>query len=125
MKKDADLHRMVRKILWVKEGGRCVICGAPAIDAAHIFVRNRLNTAFDTQVDGNVHLLCRVCHNDDHRGNNVYRRWYIERFGAGRLEMLTQRANKMPEFPRIFKERRADELAGELDGLRRGLYTDA
>lgn len=123
--KFGDLHRTVRNIMWIKEGGRCVICGAPAIDSAHMFVRNRLNTAFDTQVDGNVHLLCRDCHDSDHRGSGVYRDWYVSTWGQVALDMLTRRANFMVGVPKVFIERKKDELERELDGLRRGLYVDA
>lgn len=118
-----NLHKLVREILWIKEGGRCVICGRPASDAAHIYVRNRLATTYDTAEDGNVHLLCRDCHNSDHSGSGAYRRWYEQRWGSERSDRLTRRANVMVMYPKMFIERRAFELKEELDSLSTGTGT--
>ena len=115
-----NLYKLVKQILWIKEGGRCVICGAPASDAAHIYVRNRLATAYDTAEDGNVHLLCRNCHSSDHAGSGEYRRWYEQRWGSECSDALTRRANEMLVNPKMFIERRAIELKEELGSMPTG-----
>jgi len=113
----ADLHSKVKRVLWDTEMGRCVICRKPASDAAHIFVRNKLATAFDTEEDGNVHLLCRNCHADDHSGDGRYRRWYTERFGIESLEALERRSNVMLVNVKAFLKEKENELDEELECL--------
>lgn len=62
------------------------------VDPAHIFGRRYLNTRWDTNEQGNVHLLCRECHELTHRHASMYERWYEDRFGVEALESLRRRA---------------------------------
>ncbi len=113
----ADLHSKVKRVLWETEMGRCVICRRPASDAAHIFVRDKLATSFDTEEDGNVHLLCRACHSADHGGDGRYKRWYTERYGVEALEALERRSNVMLVNVKAFLKEKEDELDEELECL--------
>ena len=112
-----SLHSKVKRVLAETEMGRCVICRKPASDAAHIFVRNKLATAFDTEEDGNVHLLCRSCHGDDHAGSGVYRDWYRRVHGEQAFEALERRSNKMLVNVKAFLKEKEDELDEELECL--------
>jgi len=113
----ADLHTKVKRVLWETEMGRCVICRRPASDAAHIFVRNKLATSFDTEEDGNVHLLCRECHGADHSGSGVYRDWYRRAHGEQAYEALERRSNRMLVNVKAFLKEKEDELDEELECL--------
>lgn len=83
---------LTRQILWVKELGRCFVCGLPAHEVAHIYGRREHATRWDTRHDGNCHLLCKPCHNEDHRGvARPYRDKFLEMFGAAAMILVLQR----------------------------------
>ena len=78
----AELDGLTRRTLWFVEAGRCYCCGVPATDTAHLFSRRILGIRWETGPWGNVHLLCRECHDLDHKGLLVpsYKEVAEERF---------------------------------------------
>ena len=89
------LDRLTTKILFVKERGRCWHCGVQATDTAHIFRRDFLTTRWETEADGNVHLLCRVCHLQAHQHPEAYERWYVARYSDKAFTALRRRAQSV------------------------------
>jgi hypothetical protein len=120
------LHALAKKILVITESGRCYCCGGPASDLAHMRGTNHLPTSFDTEKDGNCHLLCRICHTEDHAGNLYpsYEERFVDRNGEDALDELTTRSLKQPTFPKQFledEEKRLNEkLQHLLERCRRG-----
>lgn len=110
---------MVKKILLMRQGPDCWICGKPAHDMAHLFVRNKLATAFDTTHDGNCHLLCRDCHSKDHSGelSPSYKDVYIERFGKEKYDELKERSNEDVGIVPMFIAKKGEELYEELGSV--------
>ena len=92
----AELDLLTRQILFIKEGGRCYIpgCTRPASDCAHLIGRAALAVRWDTEPDGNCHMLCRECHSKDHAGqlSPSYVESFIEISGQDAWERLTERA---------------------------------
>lgn len=111
------LQEHQRAILYVKQNGRCWICGNPAHDVAHLFTRARLRTRYDTRDDGNCHLLCRPCHLADHnKVPSCYHEEYKRRFGKSRHDDLKAESQRLV-FDRSFMEKELGRLRGEWKDL--------
>lgn len=87
-----ELDKLVRLVLWKREG-RCYVCGGLPSDVAHIFGRARLSTRFNVEPAGNCHLLCRKCHDDHHNGGDAYVKTFVRLNGAKALDELRRVAN--------------------------------
>lgn len=93
-----QLDAQTKRILWVRERGRCYICDKSAHDAAHLVGRRYTRLRWDVEPDGNVHLLCRQCHDLSHR-DDVYRRAFIERCGEAAWTRLLERKRETGLIP--------------------------
>ena len=89
------LDKLCKQIVADMEDGRCYVCGREGTDLAHLFVRNKLATRWDVAEDGNCHILCRECHDKDHRGLEVYSEAYIRKNGLMAYNDLRLRSNQM------------------------------
>ena len=90
----AELDRETRRLVFEREMGRCFVCGAQGHDPAHLFSRRNLATRWDRHEKGNVHVLCRTCHDLDHGGllSPSYQEVFVSRFGEDVLMELASRA---------------------------------
>lgn len=48
----------MRRVVYERDGGRCVLCGAIASDVHHIVFRSQMGT----NAEDNLVCLCRECH---------------------------------------------------------------
>jgi len=114
-----DLLSAAKKVLVVKERGRCYCCGEPAHDLAHIQGKSNMMTCFDTSKDGNCHLLCRMCHSLDHNGilSPSYKDKFIERNGSDAFFELVSRSRQLPTFVKQFLEKANERLNDELEHI--------
>jgi hypothetical protein len=91
-----ELDSVCRETLFIKEKGRCYIpdCPRPATDRAHLITCGRLHVRWDTDPDGNCHLLCRQCHDLDHKGllEPRYVDVYVDKQGEDAFLELRRRA---------------------------------
>jgi hypothetical protein len=95
------LDALLRKVVIQRDNGRCYVCGKQGTDVAHLFVRNKLATRWDLR---NCHLLCRVCHTEDHHGDGCYRDTFIRKEGVEALDALRLESNQMVGNVRMFME---------------------
>jgi hypothetical protein len=88
-----EADRAQRAVLWLLEAGRCYCCAGEASDVAHLISRRYLRLRWDTAKDGNCHLLCRICHTEDHAGNlqPSYMDVFVKRMGEGAMDELIVR----------------------------------
>jgi len=107
------LDKLVKKIVARKENYRCYVCGTEGHDLAHLFVRNKLATRWDTDSDGNCHILCRECHTRDHNGEEIYAEAYIEKNGLEAYGALRRRSNEMLTNVKAFIEETQRRLGDE------------
>ena len=116
-----ELLSKVKRILAIKEKGRCYCCGQPAHDVAHIMGRASLSTCFDTHEKGNCHLLCRECHTLDHNAklNPSYAGTYIKRNGSDAYYSLVSRSRQTVVMAKRFIEEEKERLDEEVEHLYR------
>lgn len=70
--KACDITQSVKKKVWERDGGRCILCGSPyAMPNAHYISRAHSGLG----IEQNVVTLCQDCHfkYDNTTGRNVYR----------------------------------------------------
>lgn len=58
-------ERVKRKV-YARDGGRCIVCGAPGLPNAHYIRRSQGGLG----IEENVVTLCLKCHNDFDNGNH-------------------------------------------------------
>jgi hypothetical protein len=111
----STLDALTREILWVRERGRCYVCGMEANDTAHILTRNILSLRWDTHPEGNVHLLCRGCHSEDHAGSGKYIGEFVDIKGSDAYQALVEgkrfSGTISDESLRVLAVKMVDELA--------------
>ena len=94
-----ELDDLTRKIVFITQGGTCYIpgCRRAASDNAHIIGRGVMRTRWDTEPNGNCHLLCRECHNADHAGelHPTYIEVFVDNNGEEAYESLCRRARQV------------------------------
>lgn len=113
----AALDRAHGQALWLRERGRCFVCGLPGGDAAHLIGRRHLATRWDLHEAGNVHFLCRSCHAADHHGRLLpsYRESFIERNNQEAYNHLMQRASAVDPLPDCVLEEKLEAMRGDRD----------
>jgi len=89
------LDKITTKILFLKERGLCFHCAALACDTAHIISRRHKSVRWETEADGNVHLLCRKCHVEAHSLPHAYENWYAARYDGEALQALRRRSQRI------------------------------
>jgi hypothetical protein len=97
---ERSLDHLTKLLLYRAEGGRCFVCGKAAHDPAHIFGRSRRLIRWDVHATGNVHLLCRTCHEQDeaHPADSEYKAEFVKRFGVIRWFDLSVRSDRIMRF---------------------------
>lgn len=68
------LDRAFSSYIRRRDGNRCVICGAPATDAAHYFGRSAHSTRWNER---NVYANCRSCNWRHTHNTEPYRRFML------------------------------------------------
>lgn len=84
------LDRATKVVLWRRDP-LCFICRDRAVDPAHFISRRFSRLRWDTHQAGNVHLLCRKCHDEHHAGSTAYADKLIEVCGQDALDELYRR----------------------------------
>jgi hypothetical protein len=81
-----------------------------------------LATCFETQEDGNCHLLCRTCHSADHNGTLApsYTDRFINKNGSESYFELVRRGNKPVLFAKQFIFDEEMRLRHELECILKG-----
>ena len=74
----------IKATIYERDGGRCVICGAPGAPNAHYIPRSQLGLG----IEQNIVCICRECHDKQHArgyGELVRRRMkeHLDRFYPG------------------------------------------
>ena len=87
---------LTKVVLFGLERGRCYVCGRTATDVAHIVSRTAVVTRWDTSAEGNCHLLCRECHENDHAYPKAskYKAEFVRKNGQGAMDVLVARARQ-------------------------------
>ena len=100
------LDSLLRKVVHNNES-KCYVCGRNGTDVAHLFVRNKLATRWDTR---NCHLLCRRCHALSHQSEDVYAETFICKEGEEEYDALRLASNQMVGNVRMFMDEVEEEL---------------
>ena len=108
----SELDRKARDVVRQQSGGSCYVCGKEGHDVAHLFVRNKLRTRWDLR---NLRLLCRSCHDDDHRGSGIYASTYINREGQEAYDEVRFVSNQMVRNVKMFMAEQEEKLDHEFD----------
>lgn len=113
-----ELDGLTRMIVWLKEGGRCWRCGDLASDRAHVFSRRSMFTRFDTEAEGNCHMMCRTCHDATHKDESIWQE-YFKRQTEGAYDRLRKRNAVILNANRSWYEILLQEKREEYDTLKR------
>ena len=70
------IPQRVKRIVYDRDGGRCVWCGFPGLPEAHYIPRSKSGLG----VEENILTLCRACHWLYDRGGKVQREMMAEVF---------------------------------------------
>lgn len=84
MHKETKRTRITEKVkrkVYARDGGRCIVCGAPGLPEAHYIRRSQGGLG----IEENIVTMCRPCHREFDEGKNheAIRAWveeYLERF---------------------------------------------
>lgn len=58
--KETDIPQRVKRAVYERDGGACVICGKPGMPNAHYIARSQMGLG----VEENIVTLCQRCHRD-------------------------------------------------------------
>jgi len=109
---------LTKVVLSREEARRCYVCGRMATDVAHIVTRTAVVTRWDVHPEGNCHLLCRECHDDDHANPKAskYKAAFVRENGQDALDLLVRRSKVKAPFGYEMDVQRAlkDMLQGQM-----------
>ena len=94
MTKATSIPESVKRKVYTRDRGKCVVCGAPGIPNAHYIRRSQGGLG----IEENIVTLCPKCHHDF---DNGFRR---EEIGAWLSEYLDKWYPDFPDKKRIFNK---------------------
>lgn len=94
MTKATSIPESVKRKVYARDRGKCVVCGAPGIPNAHYIRRSQGGLG----IEENIVTLCPKCHHDF---DNGFRR---EEIGAWLSEYLDKWYPDFPDEKRIFNK---------------------
>ena len=93
------LDKFLREIVIVRDGGRCIICGAYGegviLQCGHLITRNCKSVKYDFK---NVACSCRSCNFRHEYYPQYYFNWFIKKYGVKGLEELTIKSKQTKKF---------------------------
>ena len=94
MTKATSIPIEVKKKVYIRDGGKCVVCGKPGLPNAHYIRRSQGGLG----IEENVVTLCPECHHDF---DNGFRR---EEIGAWLSEYLDKWYPDFPDEKRVYSK---------------------
>ena len=92
MTKVTSIPESVKRKVYARDGGKCVVCGAPGIPNAHYIRRSQGGLG----IEENIVTLCPKCHHDF---DNGFKR---EEIGAWLSEYLDKWYPDFPDEKRVY-----------------------
>lgn len=76
-----SISREVKKKVYVRDGGKCIVCGRPGLPEAHYIRRSHGGLG----IEENIVTMCRECHREFDEGKNheAIKAWveeYLDKF---------------------------------------------
>lgn len=94
MTKATAIPESVKRKVYARDGGKCVVCGAPGIPNAHYIRRSQGGLG----IEENIVTLCPKCHHDF---DNGFKR---EEIGAWLSEYLDKWYPDFPDEKRVYSK---------------------
>ena len=105
------LDEVVSKYIRLRDK-KCVQWGKQEkLTNGHVFSRRAYNTRWDVSENGNCHTQCWGCNFSHVNDNYDYYKWYIDKFGAERVDELRFEFKKSVKFTTAELEELYEEIS--------------